>query len=96
VALRTASAIFDGLVTNAEAVDSSGRRVVIANVERVRGLEARGDVASSTRDIVCLVVIVVEENELFAVCKLIQNATFTQVYPYGEATRQAESARRTR
>jgi hypothetical protein len=67
--------------------------VIIANVERVRGLETFGDGASLARNIICLVVIVVKEDELFAVCKLIQNAAFVE--PFGEATRQAEPARRT-
>jgi hypothetical protein len=87
VALRAARTVLRGLETYAEAVDSSGCRVIIANVERVPGLEAIGNLASRARDIIGLVVIVVEEDELFAMCKLIQNATFPRIYPYREATR---------
>jgi hypothetical protein len=68
MALRKASTIPDVLVTYAEAVDSSVPGVFIANIERVWGLEPWSDFASGTGNIICLVVIVVEEGELFAVC----------------------------
>jgi hypothetical protein len=95
MALRTASSVLRRLVTNAEAIDSGSRCVIIANVERVRCLEAFGDLASGARNIICLIGIVVEEDELFAVCKLVQNATLSRAYPDGKATLQAEPACRT-
>jgi hypothetical protein len=77
-------------------VNSSGRRVIIPEVERVRVLEAFGDLAFRARNVISLRVIVVENNKLLAVSQLIQDATFSWLYSNGEAARQAEAARRAR
>jgi hypothetical protein len=61
--------------------------VIITNVERVRGLETFGDYATFAWNIIRVSLIVIEEDKLFAVCKLIQNATLRGVYTCGEAAR---------
>jgi hypothetical protein len=96
VALLLACAVLYDLVTHTEVLDPSGPDAVVADVERVGSLEAVFDFARSTRNIVSLVVVVVEIDNLLAVHELVQNATLARADSRRKAARQAEPARRAR
>jgi hypothetical protein len=76
-------------------VDPQGRGAVISNVESIRCLEAFGDVAGCPRNVVYLVVIVVEEDKFFAMRKLSQDASLPRTHLFWKAARQTEPSCRT-
>jgi hypothetical protein len=93
MALPFACAVLYDLVARTEVLDPSGPNAVVADIERFGSLEAVFDVASNTRNIVCLVVVMVEINQLLAVHELVQSATLPRADSWREAARQAEPAR---
>jgi hypothetical protein len=96
MALLFACAVLYDFVTHTEMLDPSGPDAVVPDVERIGRLEAVFDFARSTRNIVGLVVVVVEIDQLLAVHELVQNGTLPRADSCREAARQAEPARRAR
>jgi hypothetical protein len=96
MALLFTCAVLHDLVTHTEVLDPGGSDVVVADVERIGSLEAVFDFARCTGNIVCLVVVMVEINNLLAVHELVQNATLPWADSCREAARQAKPARRAR
>jgi hypothetical protein len=79
--LLFACAILYDLVTHSEMLDLGGSDAVVADIERIVGLEAVCDMTSRTRDVVLLVVVMVEIHQLFAMRELVQNATLFRADP---------------
>jgi hypothetical protein len=96
MALLFACAVLYDFVTRTKVLDPSGPDAVVPDIERIGSLEAIFDVARNTGNIVCLVVVMVEIDQLLAVHELVQNATLLRADSYREAARQAEPACRAR
>jgi hypothetical protein len=84
VAFASASAVTDVLEADTEVLNSGRCIPVIPSVESVRRLETLGDCASFAWDIVFFIVVMVEEDQLLAVRKLIQYATLLRAYTSGK------------
>jgi hypothetical protein len=96
MALLLACAVHHNLVTQTEVLDLGSRDAVIADVERIWGLEAVFDITRRIGNIIFLLVIMVEIDQLLAVRELLQNATLLRTDSCWEAARQAEPTRRAR
>jgi hypothetical protein len=79
--LLFACAILYDLVTHSKMLDLGGSDAVVADKERIVGLEAVCDITSRTGDVVLVVVVMVEIHQLFAMRELVQNATLFPADP---------------